>query len=139
MTIDEYVFEFTWDRIVAFAGNPALLLQHDPIRFRKVAVYRRYMEQPPGSLDLDFSTEWMLMPNTYPYHVSSGISHYVLFRRCDLPMTSPTALLDERFRGQEVAWYENPEQLRSIKTVRHYQVFVRDVLAEDVPTVMSVG
>jgi hypothetical protein len=126
MTSDEHAVEFTWERIVAFARDPSLLCQHDPVRFRQPAVYRRYMAAPAGALDLDFATEWMLLPNTYPYNVAPGIAHYVLFRRRDLPLTSPSTLLAERFGGCEVAWYENPEPLRSIKSVRHYQVFVRE-------------
>ena len=89
------------------------------------------MDAPSNSLDLDFSTEWMLMPNTYPYNVASGIVHYVLFRRRDLPLTSPAAFLDERFNGLEIAWDENPEPLRSIKSVRHYQVFVREAQVDE--------
>lgn len=71
-------------------------------------------------------SEWMLIPNGFPYNVSAGISHHVLFRRRDLDMPSPAAFWDGHFRGKVIRWYENPECIRSIRHVRHYHVVVRD-------------
>lgn len=119
------MFEFTWERILQFASSPALLSTHDPAQFRRVDVYRSYTEKG-CTIDLDFPSEWLLIPNAYPYNVSAGISHFVLFRRRDLALASPVEFLDGVFHDRDVAWYENPESIRSIKTVRHYHVFVKD-------------
>jgi hypothetical protein len=125
MTVDDGPVEFTWERIDQFSRNPSLLSDYNPVKFRTDEVYRRYMRSG-STLCLDFESEWLLIPNGFPYNVSAGISHHVLFRRRDLDMPSPVAFLEGHFRGKDVRWYENPECIRSIRHVRHYHVFVRD-------------
>jgi hypothetical protein len=120
------MLEFTWDMIRSFSSNASLLSNYDPLKFRTADVYSRYVREG-CTLNLDFQSEWFIVPNGFPYNVTVGISHYVLFRRRDLDMPSPKAFLDDYFHGKDVRWYENPECLRSIKLVGHYHVFVRDL------------
>ena len=121
---NEGIVEFTWEMIDNISKDSSLLSNYSPVKFRTADVYRRYMMEGIN-LNLDFNSEWLIVQNGYPYNVSVGISHYVLFRRVDLDMQSPEAFLAGHFHDKEIRWYENPECLRSIKHVRHYQVFVR--------------
>jgi hypothetical protein len=76
--------------------------------------------------DVDFTEEWMLVRSACPYETEPGVTHYVLFRRRDLPMVSPRAflrgVLGRAVEDGNVAWFENPH---GSGAGRHYHVFVR--------------
>jgi hypothetical protein len=109
----------SWERIVDIAKNPECAANID---YRTPVATAAYQASGCG-LELDFSDEWMLVRNMYPYSTEPGIAHFVLFRRRDLPMISPRDFL-ARLSG-DVEWFENPPARRSITSVRHYHVFVR--------------
>ena len=76
--------------------------------------------------DVDFTEEWLLVRSACPCETEPGITHYVLFRRRDLPMVSPRAflrgVLGRAVDDGNVAWFENPH---GSGADRHYHVFVR--------------
>ena len=116
----------SWERIVEIAKEPERAGDKDYRAPETSAAYAR----SGCTLDLDFVAEWTLVRNAYPYQTELGVTHYVLFRRRDLPMVSPIEFLRGALRAQRdfdstVAWFENPPERRSIASVRHYHVFVR--------------
>jgi hypothetical protein len=115
-----------WARLVETAKSPELAKWDEE---RRTPIVKALYSARGCSLDIDFATEWLLVPNEYPYDVESDVSHFVLFRRHDLTMVSPLAYL-KIFGGYDVVWFETPPGLRSIPAVRHYHVFVRPFVAE---------
>jgi hypothetical protein len=77
-------------------------------------------------LDVDFTEEWLLVRSACLYETEPGITHYVLFRRRDLPMVSPReflcGVLGQSVDDGNVAWFENPH---GSGAGRYYHVFVR--------------
>ena len=116
----------SWERILEIARDPT----SSPSSPRSPEVARRYAERG-CTLDLDFQSEWLFVPNDYPYNTTDDVSHYVLFRRRDLSMVCPREYLDAAIPALfqapvEYVWFENPCGMRSIVAVGHYHVFVRD-------------
>ena len=113
----------SWERIAEMARGACA---HDEQSYRTPETLERYRARG-CTLDLDFATEWLFVRNAYPYDTEPGITHHVLFRRRDLPMASPRGFLDgAALTGENVVWFENPPSRRSIRTVRHFHVFVRE-------------
>ena len=112
----------SWERIVEIASAPE---RAPDVDHRTPETAARYA-QKGCVLDLDFTDEWMLVLNAYPYETEPGVTHYVLFRRRDLPMVAPGEFLRQTLGGDvAVAWFENPPARRSVASVRHYHVFAK--------------
>jgi|TARA_Y100000389_G_C17146425_1_gene357463 hypothetical protein len=72
-----------------------------------------------------------LQPNKYPYNLKKNIKHYVLWLN---PMLKYNYIYDKKFinkllkkkiKNKEFYFYMNSNDKRSIKTVPHYQVFIK--------------
>lgn len=72
-----------------------------------------------------------LIPNKYPYHLKNNIKHYVLWLH---PMLKQKHINDKKFiykllkaqiKNNEFYFYMNPQKYKSIKSIPHYQVFIK--------------
>ena len=72
-----------------------------------------------------------LQPNKYPYNLKKNIKHYVLWLN---PMLKYNYIYDKKFinkllkkkiKNKAFYFYMNSNDKRSIKTVPHYQVFIK--------------
>lgn len=72
-----------------------------------------------------------LQPNKYPYDLDKNIKHYVLWLH---PMLKSKHINDKKFihkllktkiRNNQFYFYMNSQQHKSIKSIPHYQVFIK--------------
>lgn len=72
-----------------------------------------------------------LQPNKYPYNLKKNIKHYVLWLN---PMLKYKYIYDKKFihkllkkkiKNKEFYFYMNSVDKKSIKTIPHYQVFIK--------------
>lgn len=72
-----------------------------------------------------------LQPNKYPYNLEKNIKHYVLWLN---PMLKYKYIYDKKFihkllkkkiKNKQFYFYMNKIDKRSVKTIPHYQVFIK--------------
>ncbi|XP_076804039.1 uncharacterized protein LOC143448273 [Clavelina lepadiformis] len=70
----------------------------------------------------------VLERNNYPYHLSPGIEHYVVWSVRNQSKATYEKFVNERFpsNAYDVIIFENSEQNKSVKSVVHVHVFVRN-------------
>jgi hypothetical protein len=66
-----------------------------------------------------------LVPNKYPYWTAKGIHHWLLWSDRPLTAASVNAILGWEFGGDEVIWFVNQPELRSVPGLWHAHVFWR--------------
>ncbi|CAK8698594.1 unnamed protein product [Clavelina lepadiformis] len=69
----------------------------------------------------------VLERNNYPYHLSPGIGHYVVWSVRNQSMATYQKFVNERFpsNAYDVIVFENMEESKSVKSVVHVHAFVR--------------
>ena len=67
-----------------------------------------------------------LVPNTFPYNIEENISHLLLWSEEDLTDKKVNEILKNKLNGNKYVYFRNPEHLRSIPSVFHIQVFVKN-------------
>ena len=113
-----------FDFIKQFHRNPPLAKLP-----RNECVEEEYQNAEKQDLRAEFFTgknEWSLTTNKYPYNFTDNTKHYLLWFRDDKVDYS---LVEELFIvyeiGEEVVFFENLENNRSIKGIRHIHIFVK--------------
>ena len=69
--------------------------------------------------------EQVICNNTFPYYVSEGISHKLLWSVKDLTDEDITTILKKELIGLEYIYFRNPENLRSVPDIFHIHIFIR--------------
>ena len=67
-----------------------------------------------------------LVSNSFPYNVEKNISHLLLWSEKDLTDKMVNEILKNKLQGKEFVYFRNPEHLRSIPSVFHIQIFVKN-------------
>lgn len=72
--------------------------------------------------------DFFLQKNRFPYDLEEGISHYLFWIK---PPFSPSdAFLDkiirDSFPNQDIIYFENSYQNRSVKNIKHLHIFVKE-------------
>jgi hypothetical protein len=118
------------------------LIQHDYKNnkiLRKNDIQELYNKERNSEINYDkFILEkyldnklYNLTLNKYPYDLRSNIKHYVLWLH---PMIKQKHINDRKFihkllktkiKSNEFHFYMNPQKYKSIKSIPHYQVFIK--------------
>lgn len=69
----------------------------------------------------------VILPNNFPYDLDDNIEHYCLWWISDPPQTfycpEIEKFISEYFHGQEVIYFENNPEARSIQEIKHLHIF----------------
>jgi len=82
------------------------------------------IEEYISTLNIDPFEPYILIKNRFPYKTSPDVRHYVLWIKPGYNIQVAT-IIQNRFPGREIIFYQNAIQNRSIMTIDHYQVFIK--------------
>jgi hypothetical protein len=91
---------------------------------RKYDLHEHIMNRYLGDKD------YVLIPNKFPLDVATHISHYVLWIKDASVTLNVAEFLNEQFNGNRFVYYENPEDWKSIPSIKHYHIFVERSLEQ---------
>jgi hypothetical protein len=98
--------------------------------------------------------DYRILPNDWPYGVSPGIKHLVVWLKTRLPVDDDQKgdltkegreMIDDfvherfikKFGADRVLWFKNWTQIQSVRGVEHVHIFVRDVRDEDLQKLVN--
>ncbi|KAI9255980.1 hypothetical protein BY458DRAFT_589109 [Sporodiniella umbellata] len=93
---------------------------------KTLAVYgsiESYMIQERVKFPAD--QDYLILPNDFPYSVTPGIRHLLIWSRKPLEKPWVESLLAANFQGWETTFFVNPPELQSIRRLPHVHVFMR--------------
>lgn len=126
---------WTWDRLKEYDGKVADIqfTRHADVQKRYVAHKERLKTKSGVSFDAVLrgmlftggKTE-VLTPNEFPYDLEKGVGHMVYWMLPEgyIPIKEFRKQLRIAF-GPEVIVLENAEAHKSVKSIKHYHVFMR--------------
>jgi len=89
----------------------------------------KYEAQAPGLCAEAAQPALVISPNAFPYNLTDDIEHFVLWSRehHDFSTKEVKAIVRSTLgiRKKDFLVYENPDELKSVPNVRHWQVFVK--------------
>ena len=71
------------------------------------------------------SYKYHLIYNDFPYSITDDVLHLVLWSDENLTIEEGEKILNKKLKGLKYIFYRNPEYLRSVPAVFHFQVFVK--------------
>ncbi|KAL7795802.1 hypothetical protein V8C37DRAFT_373497 [Trichoderma ceciliae] len=102
--------------------------------------------KPESQIPFDAASDYRVMVNDWPYGLTPGITHIVVWSRTPIPTDPETGDLTTESRAQvdnfvkayfvdklgpggeqQVLWFKNWVALQSVRTLEHIHVLVRDV------------
>ena len=90
--------------------------------------YEKFKNTPGQKAFLDAVGMYLIVnpyyfcPNSFPYDVAHPIQHSCLWYRGEFSPAQVTEFLAKE-RIDVITFFENPEHLKSVKTISHYHVF----------------
>ena len=124
---------WTWDQITAKSFNTRYSRHVEDqmeYQFHRELTMEFFtdMEEYVKTLCMDPLEGYTLLPNRFTYKVDTGIRHYLLWYKPYIHLTDDMVrtILQERFPKCQFVIWQNPTDQRSIMTVAHYQIFVRN-------------
>lgn len=112
-----------WKDILPFHRNPP-----DNQLYRSYEVQTQYENDRLSEKELKkklFKNGgiWILTKNKYPYHFTDNTEHYVIWFKYQINYT----LIDFLLRDYDnVVYFENKTQNKSIKTIPHVHIFLKN-------------
>lgn len=80
----------------------------------------------------------VLMQNQYPYNIDKNVSQYVLFDPIDYfednsidDYINRARKIPKQSIEKDYVWFMNPYNQRSIKGIRHYHIFTKDMFLHE--------
>lgn len=67
----------------------------------------------------------ILVQNDFPYSLPSNVKHYVVWAQFTLTEEDVLPILQDNFKAMEFVYFLNPVVLQSVKSISHFQVFVK--------------
>ena len=68
------------------------------------------------------NSSWVITLNKYPYHFIDNTKHYLFWFKGDINYN----LIEFCYRDKEIVYFENIEGCKSIKSINHVHIFIKD-------------
>jgi hypothetical protein len=62
---------------------------------------------------------WIITPNKFPYHFNDNTDHLLIWFKKEINLK----LVEFLFRGENIVYFENHENNKSIADIRHLHIF----------------
>jgi hypothetical protein len=95
---------------------------------RKKEIQKKYEEEKENNKNYEQNlkkklfknnSQWIITKNKYPYDFIDKTEHYVAWFKGDINYN----LINFCFREDEIVYYENKENCKSIKSIKHVHIF----------------
>jgi hypothetical protein len=77
---------------------------------------------------VDFSEEkYKILENDYPYNVEDSIKHYVFWinPQHNIKIQEAKQICLDKWKEKDIIIFENPTHMKTVKNIKHYQVFLK--------------
>ena len=111
--------------LITIAGNDHICKQ--PMK-RSFEVEREYLKfRKNGKFNLILKNSYLIQLNDFPYNVKDDIIHYTMWLdNFEYSNFEIQQIINFEFKGyQNVVWFINSENLRSVNNIYHVHIFVK--------------
>ena len=120
----------SWNYLKQFHFNPPNMLF--PREEKIQEKYNKHKEDIGISIDkyvIDTilkKDKYRITTNLFPYKLDNNIGHYLLWISPDYKLLKNEVedIIKKKFKNKKFICYKNKLEVRSIKTVEHYQIFI---------------